>query len=401
MTGPRYRISAYRWAVLGATMAVNFTIQTLWISYAPVTGSAAAFYGVGEGAIGLFSMAFMIAFIPLSIPASWLIDRIGFAKAVGIGAVASGVFGLARGLAGGSYALALSATWGMAAAQPLLLNAWTKMPAAWFPEKERATAVGFTTIANLAGTALGLAFTPVLAERLSIPAIQLRYGLAAGAAALFFMLAAREKPRLPPDESASRERALVLDGLKGALRLPAFRRYLVLAFVGMGVFNGIATWIEAIVRPRGVDPAEAGLLGALMLAGGLVGAALLPPASDRAGRRKPFIVGGLAAASLSLLALSLSPGFATIAASAVSLGFFLVAVSPIGMQYAAETARPAPEGATNGLVSLAGQASVALVWAMEAINRASGSFSVSLTACAALLALSALLATTLKEPARA
>jgi len=398
MTGATYKVSAYRWAVLGATMAVNFTIQTLWISYAPVTGSAAAFYGVGEGAVGLFSMAFMIAFLPLSIPASWLIDRIGFAKSVCIGAVATGAFGLLRGYSGSSYGLALAATWGVAAAQPLLLNAWTKMPAAWFPERERATAVGLTTIANLAGTALGLALTPILAERLALPAIQLRYGSAAAAAALLFVLVAREKPRLPPDESASRERALVLDGLKGALRLPAFRRYLLLAFVGMGVFNGIATWIEAIVRPRGVAPSEAGLLGALMLAGGLAGAALLPPLSDRSRRRKPFIVGGLAFASLALLALSLSPGFATIAASAIALGFFLVAVSPIGMQYAAETARPAPEGATNGLVSLAGQASVALVWAMEAINRASGSFTVSLAACAILLALSALLATTLKEP---
>jgi MFS family permease len=400
MNGVPYKVSGYRWAVLGATMAVNFTIQALWISYAPVTGMAAAFYKVGEGAVGLFSMAFMIAFIPLSIPASWLIDRIGFAKAVGLGALATGAFGLLRGLSGSSYGLALAATWGMAASQPLLLNAWTKMPAAWFPEKERATAVGLTTIANLAGTALGLALTPILAERLSIPAIQFRYGIAAAVSAALFVALAREKPRLPPDESASRERALVLDGLKGALRMPAFRRYLVLAFVGMGVFNGIATWIEAIVRPRGVEPAAAGALGALMLAGGLAGAALLPPISDRSGRRKPFIVGGLALASLALLALALAPGFATIAASAIALGFFLVAVSPIGMQYAAETARPAPEGATNGLVSLAGQASVALVWAMEAVTRASGSFAVSLALCAGLLALSALLAATLKEPGK-
>jgi fucose permease len=34
-------------------------------------------------AVGFFAMSFMIAFIPLSIPASWLIDRYGYVLTVG------------------------------------------------------------------------------------------------------------------------------------------------------------------------------------------------------------------------------------------------------------------------------------------------------------------------------
>lgn len=397
MSETRYRVYGYRWAVLAAAMAVNFTIQTLWISYAPVTGAAAAFYGVSELKVGLFSMAFMLAFIPLSIPVAWLIDRFGFALVVGLGSAATGAFGLLRGLAGADYGLALLATCGMAAAQPCLLNAWTKMPAAWFPARERATAVGLTTIANLGGTALGLVLTPVLAASLPLPRIQLAYGAAAAASALAFVLVARERPATPPDESASRERALMVEGLRHALSVPSFRRYLLLAFVGMGVFNGVTTWVEAIVRPRGVAPAEAGLLGALMLAGGLAGAALLPALSDRRGRRKPFIALGLAAAAPALAGLAFAPSYPLMAAAALLLGFFLVAVSPIGMQYAAEAARPTPEGSSNGLVSLAGQASVLLVYAMEALNAATGSFTASLSASALLLLLSGLLAAGLAE----
>jgi hypothetical protein len=53
--------------VIGVFMFINLTIQTLWISYAPVTGPAAQYYGVTDLQIGWLAMSFMIAFIPLSI----------------------------------------------------------------------------------------------------------------------------------------------------------------------------------------------------------------------------------------------------------------------------------------------------------------------------------------------
>lgn len=392
-----YKVYRYRWAVLAATMLVNLTIQALWIAYSPVASASAMYYGVSELAIGFFAMSFMIAFIPLSIPASWLIDRFGFARVVGAGSIAVGAFGLLRGAAGQNYGLALAATCGIAAAQPLLLNAWTKMPAAWFPARERATAVGLITIASIVGTAVGLVVTPILVEGMNIATVQLIYGGAAAAAAVVFMAVAREKPALPPDESASRERAFMIDGLKYALRNPSFLRYLAISFIGMGIFNGVTTWVEGIVKPRGIDSTAAGILGAIMLAGGLVGAVIIPAISDRRGRRTPYIVMGLIGAVPGLLGLAFAPGFALIAASAFVLGFFLIAVNPVGMQYAAEAVRPTPEGSSNGLVSLAGQASVLLVYGMEALNAATGSFEASLAASAALLAFSAFLATRLVE----
>lgn len=392
-----YRVFGYRWVVMAVYMAVNATIQVLWISYAPVAAAASALYGVSEMQIGLFAMVFMIAFIPLSLPASWLIDRFGAARTVGAAVIAVAAFGVLRGLAGPDYMLALIASCGIAAVQPFLLNSWTKMPAAWFPVGERATAVGMLTLASIVGTALGLVVTPILAETMSLTRIQFVYGLAAAISAAAFVLLVRERPRLPPDASASSEKALMTAGFRHALSTPSFRRYLVMAFIGMGVFNGVTTWVEAIARPRGLDSTHAGLLGALMLLGGVVGAVIVPMLSDRVRRRRPFIVAGLAGAVPGLLGLAFAPGFPLIAASCVLLGFSLISVNPVGMQYASETAHPTPEGSSNGLVSLAGQASVVLVWAMEAINAATGNFSVSLLAMAVLLAVAALLGSSLKE----
>src|SRR5512139_2927398 len=194
MTEKTFRLYGYRWVVLGVFMFINLTIQMLWIAYAPITGPAAQFYGVSDLQIGLLAMTFMIAFIPLSIPASWAIDTYGFRKAVSLGAILMGVFGVARGLAGANYTLVLISTIGIAVAQPFLLNAWTKVPAQWFSIEERATAVGLVTLANLVGTALGMVLTPILIELMPIPTVQLIYGGLAAVSALLFIAFARETP---------------------------------------------------------------------------------------------------------------------------------------------------------------------------------------------------------------
>src|SRR5690348_3691543 len=108
------RVYAYRWVVLAAFMAVNLTIQTLWISYAPVTGAASRYYGVGDVGVGALAMIFMIVYVPLAIPASYLIDRRGLRVASGFGALLAGVAGVARGLAGDHYGAAIAATVGAA-----------------------------------------------------------------------------------------------------------------------------------------------------------------------------------------------------------------------------------------------------------------------------------------------
>jgi fucose permease len=95
-----YKVYSYRWVVLGVFMLLNLTMQVLWISYAPITGPATNYYGVSDLQIGLLSMVFMIAFIPLSLPVAWLIDKYGYRKAVSVGAILMGIFGVLRGLAG-------------------------------------------------------------------------------------------------------------------------------------------------------------------------------------------------------------------------------------------------------------------------------------------------------------
>jgi len=394
----KFKLYGYRWVVLAVFMFTNLTIQMLWITYAPITGLAADFYHVTDLQIGLLSMAFMIAFIPFSIPASWVIDTYGFRIAVGIGAVLMGVFGLLRGFAGANYTLVLWSTVGIAIAQPFLLNAWTTVAAKWFPVETRATVVGLITLANLVGTALGMVLTPALVETMSISTVQLIYGAITAFSAILFLILARETPPSPPCAPGEESRALMLDGLKHALKIKPFWFYLIVSFIGLGIFNGLTTWIEAIIRPRGFTPSDAGTLGALMIAGGLVGAVVLPALSDKQRKRQPFLMLAFLGAIPGLIGLTFAQSGVLLYGSAIVLGFFLVSAMPIGMQYAAEITYPTPEGTSNGLIQLFGQGAVVFVYVMEAMKTSSGSFTPSLVLALVLLVVSAILVTQMKDP---
>ena len=147
MEKTEFKIYGYRWVVLLVFMFVVAVNQLLWITFAPITGSAATYYGVSDLSIGHLSMSFMIVYIVVSIPASWTIDTYGIRVAVGIGAALTGIFGLLRGLLASDYTYVLIAQIGIAIGQPFILNAITSVAARWFPVEERATA---------AGTAIGL-----------------------------------------------------------------------------------------------------------------------------------------------------------------------------------------------------------------------------------------------------
>jgi MFS family permease len=393
-----FRLYGYRWVVLAVFMAINLTIQMLWIGYAPITGPAARFYGVTDLQIGLLAMSFMVAFIPLSIPVSWAIDTYGFRLTVSLGAVLMGMFGLVRGLAGADYALVLWSTIGIAIAQPFLLNAWTKVPAQWFAIEERATAVGLVTLANLVGTALGMVLTPILIETLPIPSVQAIYGGLAAVSAVLFVIFAREKPPTPPCPPGLEMRVLMLDGLKHAFTVRSFWLYLLVSFIGMGIFNGITTWVEAVIRPRGFTPTDAGTVGALLLVGGVLGAVVIPPFSDRQHKRRPYLLLGISLAIPGLVGLTFATSYWVLLLSAFGMGFFIVSTSPIGMQYAAEITQPTPEGTSNGLIQLFGQASVVFVYIMEAMKSGDGSFTPALLLAVGLLVVSALVVTQLVEP---
>jgi MFS family permease len=393
-----FRVYGYRWVVLGVFMLVNLAVQLLWITFAPITGPAAKFYGVSDLMIGTLAMSFMITYLFVTFPASWVIDTYGFRIAVSIGAVFIAAFSIARGLVGANYYLVLLCSIGIAIGQPFLMNSWTKVPANWFSMEERATAVGLVTLANLVGTALGMVLTPILIETLPIPTVQVIFGGVAAVSAVLFIVLSREHPVTPPCPPGMEVRSLMLDGLKQIVRSVPFWMFVIVYFVGLGLFNGISTWIENIIRPRGFTPTEAGTMGALMILGGIIGAVIIPALSDKQHKRQRYMLLGVVLAIPGLLGVTFAQTYWVLLLSAFWMGFFLISVAPVGLQYVAEVTYPAPEGTSNGIIQLFGQLSVVYVYIMEAMMSPNGAFTASLVMSAILLLILVVVITQMKDP---
>jgi len=362
-----FKVYSYRWAVLAAFMLVIAVNQLSWITFAPITTQAMNFYGVSDLEIGLLSLSFMAVYVVISFPASWIIDTYGIRVGVGIGAALTGLFGLLRGLTASSYAGILVAQIGIAIGQPFILNAITTVAGRWFPANERATASGLGSLSIYVGILLGLALTPYLVLRTSIPGMLILYGVGGLLAMLVFFIVARDRPPSPPCPPEEDVRSMVLEGLAKMLRQRSFILLLAVFFVGLGVFNAATTWIEQILSPRGFSATQAGDAGGLMILGGILGAVLLPMLSDRAHRRVPYLVLAVAGSTVGLAGVTLAASYTLLLASSFVFGFFLLSAGPLGFQYGAEITFPAPEGTSNGLLLLMGQISgIAFILGLDA-----------------------------------
>jgi sugar phosphate permease len=394
-----FKVYPYRWVVLLAFMSIIVVNQLLWITFAPITSNAVQYYGVSELGIGLLSLSFMVVYIFVSLPASWVIDTYGIRIGVGIGAALTGIFGLVRGLVASDYRLVLVAQIVVAIGQPFILNAVTTVAARWFPLEERGTATGLGSLAIYLGILIGLALTPYLAIRSGIPDLLIRYGVVSMIAMLVFFLFIRERPPSPPCPPDQESRSLALEGLTRMIRQRDFIILMIIFFVGLGAFNAITTWIEEVLNPRGFSITQAGNAGGAMIFGGILGALVIPLLSDRYRRRVPFLVLAVLGATVGLIGVTYADTYTLLLIASFIFGFFLLSAGPIGFQYGAEITHPAPEGTSNGLLLLMGQISgIIFILGMDAFKAPdTGSMTLPLLVLIALMILCLFIGTLLKE----
>lgn len=400
MTEGGFRVYRYRWVMLTVYMLVIAVNQLMWITFAPVTSDAAHFYGVSDLSIGLLSMCFMVVYLVISIPASWIIDTYGIKAGVGTGVILTGIFGMMRGLVADNYTLVLAAQVGIAMGQPFLLNSITKVSARWFPLSERATASGLGTLSMYVGILIGMTLTPFLVNSKGLDGTLAIYGFLSVVALVIFFLLARERPRTAPCPPELEERALAVEGLRLIFKSRDFRWLMFIFFVGLGVFNSVTTWIENIVGPRGFTAEQAGITGGLMIIGGVFGALIMPMLSDRYKKRTPFIIIALGGAVVSLAGITFATGYILLLVSGALFGFFLLSSGPIGFQYGAEVTFPVSEGTSNGFLLLMGQISgIAFIFGMDGFKQASdGSMTRPLIVLIVLMLVCFLSSFKLKEP---
>ena len=269
-----------RWGTVAAYAAVAAANQLLWLTYAPITTDAAEHFDVSEGAVGWLSQVFPLLYVLLAIPAGLALDR-RFRPALLAGAWLTAVGGAVR-LGADTFAAALAGQILIAIAQPLILNAVTKVAADRAAAGALAQGISLGSAGIFAGTALALPLGPALADADSLTALLVVDLVVALAAALWLTAAMRgaaargsRRARAAPRPAAARRRRAARRRARRrgrlAARSPAPRPRSPaapscapsgptarsggspgVAFLGFGVFVALTTWLQALLEPAGV-----------------------------------------------------------------------------------------------------------------------------------------------------
>lgn len=368
-----YKTFPYRWAVLFSLVPIIISSEIFWLTFAPIASFAESYYKVSSLSISLFSMSYMMMYILFTFPASWVIDKYGFKPSVTIGAIITAVFGLTRFLFAGNFTIMLISQFLLAAGQPFLVNISTKVPANWFGVKERSTASGILLMAQYIGFIVPMIVSPILVKQYDMKTMLGIYAVIAIISAIIALTFAKERPLVAPGPEAPKE-SMSLAGIKKLLSNKNFLWVLIISFISMGLFNTLMTMIEKILQPRGFTSEQAGIVGAVFVVTGIIGAVVVPMISDKLCKRIPVFIIGIMAIGPLCAGIAFLTSLPLILVCAATLGFLIMGMAPILFQHGAEVAYPVQEGVSFGFIMLVGQISgVAFVYLFDVILGSIGS----------------------------
>ena len=334
-----------RWAILAGFGLLAASTQLLWLTYAPITTQVHRAMGVSVGAAGDLAGIFPLMYVVLALPSGrWLDAR--FERALSAGAVLTAGGGLLRLAGPESFAWALAGQLVVAAGQPLVLNSITKVAARYFPEQERTAAISAGTASLYVGILAAVLSGGPLFDAGGLRLLVSVQAAVAVVAAAWVLVAVRTPAAFRGDPSV----AVSLRWLWGDRFLWVLAGLL---FVGMGVFNAVATWLDSILGHFGRGSA-AGYLIAIMTVAGILGAAVVPQAVARHDQRRALlqVTVGVTIVSFALIAALHSVGFVAVALAVE--GFVLLAALPVVLDWSELHSGPERAGAAVGFLLLAG-----------------------------------------------
>ncbi|MTB89124.1 MFS transporter [Aeromicrobium senzhongii] len=338
------RVLAARWPALAAFSLLVLTTQALWLTFAAITPQSAEHLGVSEGAVGDLAVVNAAAFVLLAIPAGRWMDR-SYERALAAGALFTAAGAIVRALDPSSYPTILAGQVVMSIGQPLVLNALTKIAARHFPPREQTLAISVAAGSQYAGILVAVLTSSWLVDVGGFRGLLVAHAALATVAAAA-VLASLRLASHPTD---------ALGPLRlGRLRSdPLMWKLAALLFLGFGIYNGVATWLDAILVDLG-HPGLAGPAIATMTLAGVAGAAILPSlAAARDARRAVAVLATAALAAVMLTLAATQPVWLVYGALAL-LGFLLMGTLPVVLDWSERHAGPTLAGTVTGLLLLAG-----------------------------------------------
>ncbi len=294
MEDKSFKVYGYRWVVLVVFMLINLVIQLQWLAHAGIARPAVAFFEANGARFNSFysvdglAMIYMFVFLIFCVPASYVIDKFGIKWGIGIGAFIAGVSALIKGLFAANFMLVFIGQIGLAIAQPFVINAYTAVCVKWFPLKERGTAVGLASLSQYLGIIVAVAVTPPLFYKYGMVPVQKSYGIITAVICFLAIILIKENPPTPPSLEEL-QRFSFVKGIKNMFGEKDMILTILMFFIGLGIFNAVSSITDGLNSYLNVEDSD-GMIAALMIIGGILGAVIIPILSDKLKKRKAILV---------------------------------------------------------------------------------------------------------------
>ncbi|XP_053612281.1 uncharacterized MFS-type transporter C09D4.1 isoform X2 [Plodia interpunctella] len=363
-----YTVYPIRWVVLIIFVFYSASNSMQWIQYSIIQDAVVKYYDVTSNTVYWTSLIFMITYVPLIFPGSFLLDKVGLRITTIIGA-----FGTCAGAWLKVFSVPQDMFWlgflgqtVVAISQVFILNVPPRLAAVWFGADQVSSACSVGVFGNQLGVAIGFFLPPILVraqgtvEEIGAD-FQLMFYLVAGFTSVLFVLILlffKKAPPSPPSAAADLGSSLDSNFLQSIKKLLTNRNYVLLLIsygLNVGVFYAISTLLNQIILNNypGAN-ADAGRIGLVIVVAGMVGSVVSGMVLDKTHRFKETTLAVYAASVIGMVIFTFTLDCGIIGVvylSSIILGFFMTGYLPVGFEFASEVTFPEPEGTTSGILN--------------------------------------------------
>lgn len=352
------------WYVLLSFAALAGISQMLWLNFAPLISYLKSHYDVSESDINWLLIVFPLIYIVFSIHSGKVIDRAGYRFSILLGGIFMSVFSTIR-IFDSSFSFLLIGQIGIAIGQPYILNAISSLVVDWFPKNKQATATGIGTVGMFVGMAIALAGTPLLVDLFEFQPTLVIMAILTILATLVFYFIGHHNSDFNRNSSTSGSFSTTFKLLKNKNLLLLN----IVSFLGLGVFNGLTSWLEQILKPYGISSEQAGMIGGTLIVGGIIGSIVIPLFSDKFGKRKPFLLVTIIGSLLLIYPVCTSGNFTFLIVIGSFLGFIFLPAFALLLSATGELVGEKLSGEATSLLLMAGNlGAVIVIGAMQLIK---------------------------------
>uniref|UniRef100_A0A3B4TZ88 Choline/ethanolamine transporter FLVCR1 n=1 Tax=Seriola dumerili TaxID=41447 RepID=A0A3B4TZ88_SERDU len=364
------RLYCRRFAVLTVFSLYSLVNAFQWIQYSIITNVFTRYYGVSNEDVNWLSIVYMVAYVPLIFPATWLLDRRGLrlTALLGSGLNCAGALLKCASVSPELFGVTVSAQVVCSVAQVFILGLPSRIASVWFGPREVSTACATAVLGNQLGTAIGFLLPPVLVpntpedDDLTGHNISIMfYGTAAVSTALFILtvIVIKDRPPLPPSQAQAvlpdtpPEDYSYKQSIINLMKNKAFVLLLISYGIMTGSFYSVSTLLNQMIIAC-YEELNAGRIGLTLVVAGMVGSILCGLWLDHT---KTYKMTTLIVYSLSFLGmlvftftLNLDDIYLVFFTAGV-LGFFMTGYLPLGFEFGVEITYPESEGTSSGLLN--------------------------------------------------